>query len=202
MSGNKGIKKKELHSQASGIEELIAALPLCSRWCSRQPANLTPHNVSAELPAVTLICDLQRCGGVKWCLPHVLWNLLQQINQCRKRSTTCIPYGWTELVQIWSSYSVGLFGCLVFSSWGFVVCFLGVVWFGLGWFFPGPLSESGFCWKNWRNHQPWLSNTIYQHWLSIVPPQLLLLLYTAGRHFLIPLEPMETPQERCAPWCP
>lgn len=40
--------------------------------------------------------------------------------------------------------------------------------------FPGPLSESGFCWKNWRNHQPWLSNTIYQHWLSIVPPQLLL----------------------------
>lgn len=72
MSGNTGIKKKELHSQASGIEELIAVLPLCSLWYSRQPANLTPHNVSAELPAVTLICDLQRCGCVKWCLPCVL----------------------------------------------------------------------------------------------------------------------------------
>lgn len=59
MSGNKGIKKKELHSEASGIEELIAILPPYTLWCSREAANLTPRNVSDELPAITLLSDLQ-----------------------------------------------------------------------------------------------------------------------------------------------
>ena len=72
MSGNKGIKKKELHSEASGIKELIAVLPLYTLWCSRQAANLTPQNVSDELPAITLISDLQPCDCLKWCFPGVL----------------------------------------------------------------------------------------------------------------------------------
>lgn len=72
MSGNKGIKKKELHSEASGIEELIAILPPYTLWCSREAANLTPRNVSDELPAITLLSDLQPCDCLKWCFPGVL----------------------------------------------------------------------------------------------------------------------------------
>lgn len=59
MSGKKGIKKKEVHSEASGIEELIPILPLYALWGRRQATNQIPRNVSAELPVTTLISAVQ-----------------------------------------------------------------------------------------------------------------------------------------------
>ncbi|KAM9270209.1 LOW QUALITY PROTEIN: mannan-binding lectin serine protease 2 [Morus bassanus] len=64
-----GIKKEERHSEASGIEELIAILPLYTVRCCRQAANLTPQNVSDELPAISLISDLQPCDCLSGAFP-------------------------------------------------------------------------------------------------------------------------------------
>lgn len=72
-SGSKGIKKKELHSEASGTEVLIAVLALCVFCCRRQAASLTPCSVS-ELPAIALISEQQPCahpgGAFIGVLPH------------------------------------------------------------------------------------------------------------------------------------
>lgn len=64
---------KELHSEASGTEVLIAVLALCVFCCRRQAASLTPCSVS-ELPAITLLSEQQPCahpgGAFIDVLPH------------------------------------------------------------------------------------------------------------------------------------